>query len=108
MQLPDFLIEQDGEIRLAGSRIGLAHVVRAYQRGDTAEMIALRFPTLPLVLIHKVIAYYLDNQAAVDAMVARADAELAELRRRNPAPSIAELRSRMLAPQKAEVAQRET
>ena len=61
MLLPDFLTEQDGEIRLAGSRIGLAHVMRAYQRGDAAEMIALRFPTIVLATVHKIIGYYLEN-----------------------------------------------
>jgi uncharacterized protein (DUF433 family) len=106
MPLPDFLVEQDGEVRLVGSRIGLAHVVRAYQHGDTVEMIALRFPTLPLALIHKVIAYYLDNQAAIDAMVAHADAQLAELRQNSPAPSVAELRARLMAKHKPELAQR--
>ena len=103
MQLPEFLVEQDGEVRLAGSRIGLAHVVRAYQRGDTAEMIALKFPTLSLALIHKVIAYYLDNQTAVDACVARLDAELTQLRQEHPGPSSAELRSRMQAKPQAEL-----
>lgn len=106
MHLPEFLVEQDSEIRLAGSRIGMAHIVHAYQRGDTAEMIALRFPTLSLSLIHKVIAWYLDNHAAVDAHVAGLDAKLAQLRTQHPAPSVAELRARPQAKQQAELMQR--
>jgi uncharacterized protein (DUF433 family) len=104
MPLPDFLVEQDGELRLSGSRIGLTHVVRAYQRGDTAEMLALRFPSLHLALIHKVLGYYLDNQSAIDAIVACSDAELDAGRENRPAPSIAELRARLTAKQQPELA----
>lgn len=71
MQLPDFLTQTpDGEIRLAGHRIGLFHVVEHYNDGDSAEMLASRYTTLPLALVHKVIAFYLDNQAEVDAYIA--------------------------------------
>ena len=107
MNLPEYLTrDPHGEIRLTGQRIGLAHVVRAYQRGEGAEMIALRFPTLPLAAIHRVIAFYLENAEAVDAYVAEADAQLAELRRQHPAPSAAELRARLLAQPPAEQARR--
>jgi uncharacterized protein (DUF433 family) len=70
MQLPDFLTAaRDGEIRLAGHRIGLLHVVEHYNDGDSAEMLASRYTSLPLALVHKVIAFYLDNQAEVDAYI---------------------------------------
>ncbi len=70
MQLSDFLTEApDGEIRLTGHRIGLFHVVEHYNDGDSAEMLASRYPTLPLALVHKVIAFYLDNQEEVDAYI---------------------------------------
>lgn len=100
MILPDFLIDHpDGEIRLTGHRIGLAHVVREYNRGGTAELIAVRFPTLPLALVHKVIAFYLENQAEVDAYVAADDAELrrleAEADRVRKGPTLDELRQRL-------------
>lgn len=72
MDLPDFLTEAlDGEIRLTGHRIGLFHVVEHYNGGDSAEMLASRYTSLPLALVHKVIAFYLDNQGEVDAYVAR-------------------------------------
>ena len=51
MSLPPFLVEQSGEIRLSGSRIGLAHLVRSYRRGNPAEMIALEFPTIPAMRV---------------------------------------------------------
>lgn len=95
MTLPDFLHEQDGEIRLADSRIGLAHVVRLYETGAGAEMICLEFPTLPLSLVHKVIAFYLEHQTEVDEYVRAQDARLAELRSQYSSPSVAELRERL-------------
>ena len=93
MQLPDFLDRTSlGSIRLTGHRIGLEHVVDFYNQGFSAEMLLEQFPTLPLALIHKVIAFYLENQADVDAYVIDSSTstgaipavspDLAELRRR--------------------------
>ena len=70
MTLPEFLTQQgDGEITLTGHRIGLYHVVHAYQQGFSPEMLVCQYPTLPLALVHKVIAFYLENRAEVDAYV---------------------------------------
>jgi uncharacterized protein (DUF433 family) len=96
MTLPDFLTADElGDIRLKGHRIGLAHVVRVYNEGYCAEMIAIEYPTLSLALIHKTIAFYLENQEEVDAYVAATDADLkkqAAAARRGP--DLAELRRR--------------
>src|SRR5687767_9663637 len=71
MQLPEFLAQSaDGEIRLAGHRIGLYHLVQRYNEGHSAEMLASHYPTLPLALVHKVLAFYLDNQLEIDAYIA--------------------------------------
>lgn len=82
--LPDFLTNYHGEIRLTGHRIGLFSVVRPYREGCSAEVLALQFPTLSMALIHKVIAFYWENQPAVDEYLDQFDAELAELERQNP------------------------
>ena len=93
MQLPDFLFRPSPEvIRLTGHRIGLEHVVDYYNQGFSPEMLLDQFPSLPLALIHKVIAFYLENQAEADVYVAKclapSDAippispDLVELRRR--------------------------
>jgi uncharacterized protein (DUF433 family) len=100
MKLPDFLIDHpDGEIRIVGHRIGLAHVVREYNRGSTADLLHLRFPTLSLATIHKLLAFYLENRAEVDAYVAADDVELKRLEelytRDRKAPTLEELRERM-------------
>ena len=81
MTLPDFLVDHpDGEIRLTEHRIGLFHIVRYYNEGYSPEMLIEQFPTLSLALIHKVIAFYLENRAEVDAYVANYEAELEQQR----------------------------
>lgn len=69
MNLPEFLADVNGEIFLAGHRIELAQVIHAYREGASAELIASRYPTLPLSLVHRVIAFYLDHQGEVDDYV---------------------------------------
>jgi uncharacterized protein (DUF433 family) len=68
-------------IQLRGHRIGLEHIVERYQEGYSAEQIAQEFPGVELKAIYAIIAYYLHNQAAVDAYVARSDAAAAARRR---------------------------
>lgn len=99
MTLPDFLTQDvEGEIRLTGHRIGLYTVVRRYQEGYSAERIADEYPSLPLALIYKVLAFYLENQPEVDTYIA---AVAAEIERQEslprPGPDMAELRRRLEA-----------
>jgi uncharacterized protein (DUF433 family) len=104
MNLPEFLIDHpDGEIRLTGHRISLYDVVYFYKEGYSPEMLVCQFPTLPLALVHKVIAFYLENQAEVDHYVAEEEAARERLRASAPAsPSVIELRQRLEAMRRAE------
>jgi len=97
MALPDFLTRHpDGEITLTGHRIGLYHIVHYYQEGFSPEMVACQYPTVPLALIHKVIAYYLDNRAECDAYAASCRKELDRQRLANPRHlDVAALRQRL-------------
>ena len=104
MELPDFLTRHKyGEIRLTGHRVGLFHVVDRYQQGDSPEAIQAHFPTLPLDLVDKALAFYLANRAEVDAYVAayRAELERQEAAPR-PGPSLAELQRRLEAKRQGE------
>jgi uncharacterized protein (DUF433 family) len=81
VQLPEFLTQaQDSEIRLTDHRIGLYHLIQHYNEGESAEMLACRYPTVPLALVHKVLAFYLENQSEVDAYVAASSATMDEER----------------------------
>jgi uncharacterized protein (DUF433 family) len=85
MTLPDFLTQEaTGEIRLTGHRIGLFHLVHYYNEGYSPEMLVCQYPTLPLALVHKEIAFYLENQQEVNAYVAACRNELNRQRQSNP------------------------
>jgi uncharacterized protein (DUF433 family) len=94
MQLPDFLTQYTAEaIRLTGYRIGLEHVIPLYNEGYSPEMLHEEFDTLPLALIHKVIAFYLENRTDVDEYVRRSEEIAAQHEAAHP-PSPALLKAR--------------
>ncbi len=96
MTLPDFLAQDaDGEIRLIGHRIGLYTVVRCYKEGYSAEKIEEEFPSLPLDLVRKVIAFYRSNQAEADAYVEAYRAELQRQAAAPPGPGVLKIRQLM-------------
>jgi len=102
MNLPDYLTQETtGEIRVTGHRIGLFHLVHYYNDGYSAEMLVCQYPTLSLALVHKVIAFYLENRAQVDAYVAACHDELVRQHAANPSRiDVAALRQRLeTAPQ---------
>ena len=71
-------------------------LVELYKEGYTPEMLLDQFPTLTLALIHKVIGFCLDNQADVDAYVARCREEIdRQAAAPRQGPDHAELRRRM-------------
>ena len=105
MKLPHFL-ETDayGLILLCGHRVGLHDVLHFYREGYSPEMILGELPTLSLALIHRTIAFYLENQPGVDEYLAR-ERELVATQRAHATtgPSLGELRERMRAMHHAQV-----
>ena len=96
MKLPEFLNQADGEIRVAGHRISLYDVLWEYNQGRTVEELTLRFPTLRRSTLHKLIAFYLDNQPEVDVFLEAHAKAFDDQRSRGPAgPSVAELQRRL-------------
>ena len=81
MNLPDFLTRHPyNEIRLTGHRIGLEHVIQLYQEGLSPELVVEHYPSLPLLLVRKVIEFYEANKSDVDVYVAACEAEVARQR----------------------------
>jgi uncharacterized protein (DUF433 family) len=78
-------------MRIKGTRVGLEHLISAYNEGYTAEELAMQYRTVALEQIHGVLAYYLANKTAVDEYlricVQQADALRLELERR-PVPEV--------------------
>ncbi len=97
MDLPHFLTRwPNGEIVLAGHRIGLYSVIDRYQQGRTPEQIHGEFPTLGSDLIRDVIAFRDAHPAEVDAYVAeyRADLDRQEAAS-EPSPAVFRIRQRI-------------
>jgi uncharacterized protein (DUF433 family) len=94
--------DTDGAIRVRGTRVLLDVIVTAFLAGATADEIAQKFPTLALADVYQIIAYYLNNTAAIDSYVAQRQAEAAvlenEMKQRFNSVG---LRARLLARQEA-------
>jgi|HubBroStandDraft_6_1064221.scaffolds.fasta_scaffold231863_2 uncharacterized protein (DUF433 family) len=108
MTLPDFLRQGDlGEIRFVGSRIDLHFVIERYNQGWSPEMIALEFDTVSLANVHKAVAFYLENTAAVDAYLRETDRLYEEALAKYPRVDLDKLRARLAARQKEQAAKAE-
>jgi uncharacterized protein (DUF433 family) len=101
MTLPDYLTQDaDGYIHVTGHRVGLQDLVYYYNEGYSPESLLEAFPTLSLALIHKMIVFYLEQTADVDAYVAKCEQEVERQRTAAPrGPDMAELRRRLAAKQ---------
>lgn len=95
-QSTPLLRDQDGTIRLTGSRIPLDTVVYEFNQGATAEQIQDSFPTLSLGSIYGAIAFYLEHQVAVDDYLRCREQEAEELRGKiESRPEMAAFRERL-------------
>jgi uncharacterized protein (DUF433 family) len=72
--------DDDGTIRLRGSRVTLETLVGAFKRGDSPEEIQEGFPGLSLAQIYGAIAWYLDNQVDAELYLNQRGTEAAETR----------------------------
>ena|SRR5436305_1386833 len=72
MQFDDyFTFLGPDDIRIKGHRIGIESILYEYiHRGQTAEQIAERFPTVTLEQVYATILYYLHNKEQVSNYVA--------------------------------------
>jgi len=106
MILPDFLRSDEyGEIFLVGHRITLYHVIKDYRDGYSAETLAAAFPTLAQALVHKVIAFYLENQPEIERYLEETRAEIErQAAASGRTPSLADLKCRLEAKRQSESA----
>jgi len=73
--------DQDGVIRVSGTRVPLETVIRAFLNGAMPEQIVMSYDSLPLADVYQVIAYYLKNKEKVDAYLAQVRAREEETRK---------------------------
>jgi uncharacterized protein (DUF433 family) len=69
----DYIEKRDGGYCVAGTRVSLDSIVYAFLRGAAPESIAQSYPVLSLEEVYGAIAFYLANQAEIDAMLANND-----------------------------------
>jgi len=74
--------DEDGVIRISGTRLTLDTIITAYRQGDPPELIAQDFSPLPLSDVPAVIAYYLRHRGEIDDYLDRRRREAEELRQK--------------------------
>src|SRR5437764_15458663 len=63
-------IDQDGVLRVSGTRVTLDTIVAAFNAGATPEEIVLGYDSVPLEDVYLVLGHYLRNRSEVDAYLA--------------------------------------
>jgi uncharacterized protein (DUF433 family) len=87
--------DDNGKIRIGGTRVLLELVIHAFQQGETAESIIDSYPTLKLAEVYAVIAYYLTHRAEVDQYMRQAADAAAKIRSGVEAEYTQETRERL-------------
>jgi uncharacterized protein (DUF433 family) len=92
--------DSQGVYRVGGTRVTLDLVVRAFNRGATAEEIVQKFPTLELSDVYQVLGYYLKHRTELGEYLKKRAGEEDTLLAAHPEWSPAGLRERLMARRK--------
>ncbi len=76
-------LDEDGVLRMAGTRVRLETVIGAFNQGYSAEEILLKYPALNLTDIYAVITYYLWHREEVDTYLEGRRQVAEQVRREN-------------------------
>jgi uncharacterized protein (DUF433 family) len=92
--------DSHGVYRVGGTRVTLDLVVRAFNRGATAEEIVQKFPSLELSDVYQAISYYLKHRTELGEYLKQRELAEDTLLAGHPEWSPAGLRERLLARRK--------
>ena len=81
-EAPTLRTDEQGVIRIAGTRVTLDTVIGAHHQGNTPADIARQYPTLDESEIYSTIGYYLRHRAQLDQYLNERQIEAEELRKR--------------------------
>jgi len=70
-----YIEERNGGLYVAGTRVSLDSVVILFQEGASPEKIVQSFSTLKLSQVYGAIAYYLENEQAINEYIAEGERE---------------------------------
>lgn len=90
----EYVEERGGGYYVAGTRISLDSIVQCFNEGLSPESILEEFETLTLAQVYGAIAFYLENQAAIDVYRLRQEQRFRAMRQA-AAPLPEELRQRI-------------
>ncbi len=76
-------VDDNGVVRIGGTRIPLDTVVAAFKQGATAEEIVQRYTSLQLADVYAVIGYYLRHQDEVEVYLQQQQQHASETRKYN-------------------------
>ncbi len=76
----EYVEQQEGVYRVAGTRVSVDSVVYAFRRGASPESIHRSFPVLTLEQIYGAITFYLAHQEEIDKYLLNGEAEFEKLR----------------------------
>lgn len=79
-ELPPLVENEDGVVRIAGTRVPLERVVRAFMAGMTPEQIVHDYDVLSVKNVYAVVNYYLHHRTEIDAYLAAAEQQGVETR----------------------------
>lgn len=77
------LLDDDGVVRISGTRVTLDTIIYAFLDGATAEEIAQQYPSLSLPDIYSVIGYYLNQTPKVNQYLQRREKFAKKIRQQN-------------------------
>jgi uncharacterized protein (DUF433 family) len=77
----EYIERNGGGYYVAGTRVSLDSIVHAFLRGESPETICQNFELLRLEEVYGAIAFYLANQADIDAYIRCQDEKWAEGKR---------------------------
>ena len=90
----EYIEQRDGNYYVSGTRVSLDSLIHAFHRGESPETICQNFELLHLKEVYGAIAYYLANQAEIDAYLLGQGKKWAEGKRTSE-PLPASLRERL-------------
>ena len=71
-----YIEERNSGLYITGTRVSLDSVIIHFQEGASPEAIVQSFSTLKLSQVYGVIAYYLENESAINDYIAEGRREL--------------------------------
>jgi uncharacterized protein (DUF433 family) len=99
-QAPPLRLDDDGVVRVGGTRVTLDTLVHMFENGAAPEEIAHAYDCLALADVYAAISYYLKNRVEVQQYLSARQVQATQTRQKNTGPDQHGIRERLLLRQK--------